>query len=660
MIVLNVELDLDLVIAFFEKNLINMKDLTNIDLFIFLSLALIKTVHLEFLGDLCPIKWSWNKVTASCTKRFHFRETWPDARKMCQLYGADLVTILSRDMQIFLNERLDFPIGAPVSRTWIGLNDLKQEGVFRWLDTNEDVKYFLWGAREPDGGRRSNCGQLEYIPVPGRYLDFYWVDRNCKDKAFYICERPQGQLCPPTWSYCSLTASCFKYFPDKVDWHEARQRCRSFSGDLVISRSSGKDWEITNLYQKALKKVWIGASNLKSKRSYLWLDFEEPVERSDQFLDAANQKYCVQMSTQKPAERWTKHACSEKASYVCEIIKDPITVCQPKWTWSMVSRTCLKFFEEKVTWYTALDTCRSHDAELLMVLDEEMTEFLNLYLGPSVEDVFWMGLNQKKNGVLRWSDYIDQVTYTNFYDGEDATDKVMCVQLGDLAWSYQNCSFNESFVCEKFAENCEMSTALCPKNCTNCYMDTCNRRTGGCHLGCQSGYYGLLCDKICVNSTWGRNCQNLCSPYCAGSLKLCEPASGKCLNGCMAGYRGDRCDTEISFLSELFSDPRFFPVLIILIIATLIAMLLMAARDKRSLAGEEGQVGGATGYGETGAEVFDQGGKEVVGEVEEVRGETVGPNQLSVMATKEEDGGRPSINPITESASTEERLETKL
>ncbi|GFR90438.1 C-type lectin domain family 3 member A [Elysia marginata] len=70
---------------------------------------------------------------------------------------------------------------------WIGLNDIKAEGEFKWLDGGENqVNYTDWDAEQPGGGRRQNCVIINQKSVTRPRA---WNDVNCGMLANIICEK---------------------------------------------------------------------------------------------------------------------------------------------------------------------------------------------------------------------------------------------------------------------------------------------------------------------------------------------------------------------------------------------------------------------------------------------------------------------------------------
>ena len=95
-------------------------------------------------------------------------ENWDDARTQAAAEGAYLVTINNAAEQQWLQTVLG---NQP---SWIGLNDIAQEGEWRW-DNGEPVTYTNWGFQEPDD---SNNGDEDCV-IMGPSGE--WVDVNPAD-----------------------------------------------------------------------------------------------------------------------------------------------------------------------------------------------------------------------------------------------------------------------------------------------------------------------------------------------------------------------------------------------------------------------------------------------------------------------------------------------
>lgn len=71
---------------------------------------------------------------------------------------------------------------------WIGANDLKEEGDWRWVNDLSKVYFNSWRSGEPNdyqhdrGGE--DCANLRQV------TNYQWNDLPCTDAVGYICESP--------------------------------------------------------------------------------------------------------------------------------------------------------------------------------------------------------------------------------------------------------------------------------------------------------------------------------------------------------------------------------------------------------------------------------------------------------------------------------------
>ena len=80
------------------------------------------------------------------------KTTWPEASASCRKLGAELVKIESQGETEFLNSTFDIP---SLKKIWIGLNDIDEEGVWKWSDGTSLPNYTNWGANEPNNHQDS-------------------------------------------------------------------------------------------------------------------------------------------------------------------------------------------------------------------------------------------------------------------------------------------------------------------------------------------------------------------------------------------------------------------------------------------------------------------------------------------------------------------------
>ena len=172
---------------------------------------------------------------------------WFEANEACKNLGARLVEINSKEENdLIIGKIKELPFKK--RHFWMGLTDLRKEGVWRLESTGRKPSYTNWAAGEPnDAAGGEDCAHLRIGPWPN-YNDS-WVDQDCKfkiDKEFHkgdykfyaVCEsvktfsigilphiiesstkidfpcrqagcrHPGTYSCPPSsWRYCSYLRS---------------------------------------------------------------------------------------------------------------------------------------------------------------------------------------------------------------------------------------------------------------------------------------------------------------------------------------------------------------------------------------------------------------------------------------------------------------------
>uniref|UniRef100_A0A8C2Q7Q6 C-type lectin domain-containing protein n=1 Tax=Cyprinus carpio TaxID=7962 RepID=A0A8C2Q7Q6_CYPCA len=115
---------------------------------------------------------------------------WSSSRAFCVSKGADLVTITSQTEQRFLASKIE-------AWYWIGLNDLKTEGHWVWVNnqTLSETGVQFWhkresGKSEPDNWKEGDLTGENCAIVKNdlNYLDS-WFDVSCNHSMKLICEK---------------------------------------------------------------------------------------------------------------------------------------------------------------------------------------------------------------------------------------------------------------------------------------------------------------------------------------------------------------------------------------------------------------------------------------------------------------------------------------
>jgi hypothetical protein len=114
--------------------------------------------------------------TGRCYMVFTTARTWANAAADCESLDGDahLATILDAGESAFVTNLL-------IDRSWIGLNDIDQEGTFVWV-TGDPLDFELWVPGEPNNSGNEDCAEI-------RFDNGEWNDEGCGDSRHYVCER---------------------------------------------------------------------------------------------------------------------------------------------------------------------------------------------------------------------------------------------------------------------------------------------------------------------------------------------------------------------------------------------------------------------------------------------------------------------------------------
>uniref|UniRef100_A0A3Q1G3T5 C-type lectin domain-containing protein n=1 Tax=Acanthochromis polyacanthus TaxID=80966 RepID=A0A3Q1G3T5_9TELE len=126
----------------------------------------------------CGCPTSWYNFNGRCYKYILTPQKWFGAQVHCASMGANLVSIHSSHEQTFVTALISSfdPSERP---TWIGFNDLFQEGRWTWSDGSE-VNFVFWSTGEPNGGTGQNC-------VLNWGTNWKWIDYPCSYSFPFVC-----------------------------------------------------------------------------------------------------------------------------------------------------------------------------------------------------------------------------------------------------------------------------------------------------------------------------------------------------------------------------------------------------------------------------------------------------------------------------------------
>ncbi|CAL8333038.1 unnamed protein product [Merluccius merluccius] len=126
---------------------------------------------------------SWQMFSASCYYISMLRGNWQTGHQDCLERRAHLVIVNNRQELDFVMRLAREPTAA-----WIGMNDFKREGFWRWLDgtpVTRDSSY--WAPGQPDDAGGEDCGEIRAQDNFSGFNDY-----NCNTRLNWICEKTQN------------------------------------------------------------------------------------------------------------------------------------------------------------------------------------------------------------------------------------------------------------------------------------------------------------------------------------------------------------------------------------------------------------------------------------------------------------------------------------
>ncbi|XP_028251186.1 CD209 antigen-like [Parambassis ranga] len=132
----------------------------------------------------------WTFMNSRCyyiTFSNNLRKPWLVARRYCKIKGGDLAVIDSREthMRLFelINNNRDPTKPISVSGYWIGLRDIDEEGIWKWLDGTRLTDGY-WNDGEPNNHSNEDCAAMYPRINPFKS----WNDAPCSYSLKWICE----------------------------------------------------------------------------------------------------------------------------------------------------------------------------------------------------------------------------------------------------------------------------------------------------------------------------------------------------------------------------------------------------------------------------------------------------------------------------------------
>ena len=129
----------------------------------------------------CPKGWTTMESKGQCYRLFKKAATYTDAQAECWKEKGSLALPKS---EAEYNKLLEARTSG--GRVWIGLNDIGDEGNFKW-DDGTRLGWKNWNPGQPDNGRDNE--HCVHMISSGK-----WEDNNCQRRYWFLCQLPLATI----------------------------------------------------------------------------------------------------------------------------------------------------------------------------------------------------------------------------------------------------------------------------------------------------------------------------------------------------------------------------------------------------------------------------------------------------------------------------------
>ncbi|XP_012711245.2 macrophage mannose receptor 1 isoform X1 [Fundulus heteroclitus] len=412
---------------------------------------------------------TWTKFGTKCYKLITERKTtWEDARTQCISMEAQLVSIPTRQVQVFLTTRMNPAIHMDL---WIGLNSLRQDG-FYWTD-GKTRQYTNWGysksTRRP-GSFYQRWNEEECVLMSSSAASGFgkWLIKSCNDTNGFICHKDIKPGYPDTPNpidptiYNNLGNDSIKVVAQNLTWDDARTRCENDKASLASLRN---EW--TNSYVELLAltlkaSLWIGLNKNKTEGYFRYIDGWQLTSANWAENEPSWDKPCVYVDGGDG--KWRTALCNQTMYSACmqstdvpptdstlfpgRCPEDTSVEYQESYSWLPFKGNCYLFVTDEIEWADAASSCVRHGGVLASVQDTSEQQFLqsSIELFKDSQTSFWIGLFKTHRGSWAWLDK-NVLDYTNWAEDEPESE-FGAIRTADGTWSSGRRWHDRSYICK--------------------------------------------------------------------------------------------------------------------------------------------------------------------------------------------------------------------
>ncbi|XP_072021180.1 macrophage mannose receptor 1-like [Amphiura filiformis] len=270
---------------------------------------------------LCDHDNGWITFADKC---YYFKDSWlkswASAETWCAGQGANLVSVNTKEEQIFLNDlQIIFQ-----QKYWIGFSDkyAPAAGQYEWSDGSSSTDFVNWAAGQPDNSNYNNGGNC--ARVLNTATNGEWSTEKCGNTNYFVCERDQG-TCPVGWRIHQ--GQCYQLNANnRKTWTDAKHYCDVQGAYMVTIVSDAENQWVTSLLPElagvGITDLYIGISDVVTDGKFQWSQGSSVSYTNwnpNMPKDTAGQDDCGNMYTGDASGRWDTVGCYQLQAFICEI-----------------------------------------------------------------------------------------------------------------------------------------------------------------------------------------------------------------------------------------------------------------------------------------------------------------------------------------------------
>jgi len=384
--------------------------------------------------------------------------TWENHRDNALSKNGNLLSVLNDEMTTYLLSEY-----GTSGNSWIGFNDRSVEGQWVWND-DASTCYFNWGTNSPsNSGSGEDCAEFlggesgkwnDKACSTGRWAYYQFPMSEYQNVcSLYDCQPGPGntfsQSCggspttpSPTPAPVSSDSLFICQYRSSDTWGNHLVNARSQNGDFLTV----VDQDMTDYLQTEYGtsgKYWIGFNDIDTENQFVWSDGSDTSFTkwtNNQPSNSGGNEDCTEY-LQDQSGFWNDLPCiTNRWAYYQFPMSEYLNVCAnydckagpgnsfsqscggspttPNPTPAPVSSDALFICQERSsdTWGNHLVNARSFGGDLLTVVDQDMTDYIQTEYGTSGKS--WIGFNDIDNeNQFVWSDGSD-TTFTKWTNNQ--------------------------------------------------------------------------------------------------------------------------------------------------------------------------------------------------------------------------------------------------